>query len=92
MFRIFDVEYLRNGMRYSHNSFTFGIYSTKAIIWRFIYIIELKKKFPIYHEKSYAVEDVLMYRIQITFRMKISHQLYEISTKMLYAEQARFMT
>ena len=35
-FRIFDIEHLRNGKRYRHNSITVAIYSTKAIIWRLI--------------------------------------------------------
>ena len=42
--RIFDVEYRRNGMRYIHNSFTVGIYSTKAVTCHFISIIWRKIK------------------------------------------------
>ena len=42
---IFDVEYRRNGMRYRHNSFTVGIYSTKAMTCDFISIIGRKKNY-----------------------------------------------
>ena len=43
--RIFDVEYRRNGMRYRHNSFTAGLYSTKAMTCHFISIIGRKIKY-----------------------------------------------
>ena len=41
--------------RDTDNSFTVGIYSTNAMIWRFIFIIGKKNNFLRYHEKSYAV-------------------------------------
>ena len=42
---IFDIEHLRNGKRYRHNSITVAIYSTKAIIWCLISINERKESF-----------------------------------------------